>query len=191
MFAELYSEITSLPADIKIRQNICRVAKDDTTLLRSIANSRKRKRSGKRGNDCYMKTAEQLNSEPTWIEHSLSVEDARQDLEEDLAKGRKSAGDNRDRVSKPTRVTIYMEHQSSNLIDFIALIRSCAPSYLGQSYFHKNIRNRLSMSLIKMTNNLLISHQNTACTSYSNTHFGFWVFADWACATRPYFSSWM
>ena len=37
MFAELYSEITSLPADIKIRQNIRRVAKDDTTFWSSIA----------------------------------------------------------------------------------------------------------------------------------------------------------
>ena len=43
LFAELYSEITSLPADLKIRQNIRRVAKDDTTLLRSIATAEKEK----------------------------------------------------------------------------------------------------------------------------------------------------
>ena len=43
MFAELYSETTSLPAVIKIRQNIRRVAKDDTTLLRSIATAEKEK----------------------------------------------------------------------------------------------------------------------------------------------------
>jgi hypothetical protein len=43
MFAELYSEITSLHADLKIRQNIRTVAKDDTTLLRSIATGEKEK----------------------------------------------------------------------------------------------------------------------------------------------------
>jgi hypothetical protein len=43
MFVELYSETTSLPADIKIRQYIRRVAKDDTILLRSIATAEKEK----------------------------------------------------------------------------------------------------------------------------------------------------